>query len=141
LKTALVSVVIETRPQFYDVDPMGIVWHGNYPRFFELARVALLDRIDYGYEAMTQSGFAWPIVDMGLRYAKPIKLLQRIEVHAGIVEWENRLKTLFEIYDADSQKRLTRGHSVQVALDMQTEELLWETPPILREKLAPFLAL
>jgi acyl-CoA thioester hydrolase len=136
---AIVTARVETAPQFHDIDPMNIVWHGNYPRFLELARVALLERIDYGYAAMTASGYAWPIVDMGLKYAHPIRLLQRIEIEAGIVEWENRLKTNFEIFDAQSGRRLTRAYSVQVAVDMTTQEMLWETPPILREKLAPFL--
>jgi acyl-CoA thioester hydrolase len=136
---AIVTARAETRPQFHDVDPMNVVWHGNYPRFMELGRVAVLDRIGYGYQAMVDSGFAWPIVDMGIKYAQPIKLLQRIEIEAGIVEWENRLKMNFEIFDAETGKRLTRAYSVQVAVDMTSEQMLWETPPILREKLGPFL--
>lgn len=136
---AIVTARAETRPQFHDVDPMNVVWHGNYPRFMELGRVAVLDRIGYGYQAMVDSGYAWPIVDMGIKYAQPIKLLQRIEIEAGIVEWENRLKMNFEICDAETGKRLTRAYSVQVAVDMASEQMLWETPPILREKLGPFL--
>ena len=33
---------------FHDIDPMGVVWHGNYFRYFEIAREALLNQIDYG---------------------------------------------------------------------------------------------
>lgn len=136
---AIVSASIQTAPQFYDIDPMNIVWHGNYPKFFELARVALLDRINYGYDDMVKSGYGWPVIDMQIRYAHPIRLHQQIEVQAGIVEWENRLKMAFEIRDAASGKRLTRGSSIQVAVEIETERMLWETPPILREKLEPFL--
>lgn len=139
MKNAIVSVAVETSAQFYDIDPMNVVWHGNYPRFLELARVELFDKIDYGYAQMVASGFAWPVVDMGVRYIRPIKLLQRVEVRAGVVEWENRLKTVFEILDVETRKRLTRAHSIQVAVNIKTEELLWETPPILRQKLAPYL--
>ncbi len=136
---AIVTARAETRPQFHDVDPMNVVWHGNYPKFMELGRVAVLEHIDYGYQAMVDSGFAWPIVDMGIKYAQPVKLLQRIVIEAGIVEWENRLKMNFEIFDAETGKRLTRAYSVQVAVDMSSQQMLWETPPILREKLGPFL--
>ncbi len=136
---AIISASVRTVPQFYDIDPMNIVWHGNYPKFFELARVALLDRIDYGYDEMVQSGYGWPVIDMQIRYAHPIRLNQQIEVHAGIVEWENRLKMAFEIRDVETGKRLTRGSSIQVAVEMKTERMLWETPPVLREKLEPFL--
>jgi acyl-CoA thioester hydrolase len=136
---AIVSAQVRTAPQFYDVDSMRVVWHGYYPRFFELGRVAVLDKIGYGYDAMVASGYAWPIVDMQIKYAQPLKLLQEIEITAGITEWENRLKIAFLIADAASGQRLTRGYAVQVAVDMQTEQMLWETPPILRERLAPYL--
>ena len=136
---AIVTATARTAAQFYDVDSMRVVWHGYYPRFFELGRVAVMDRIGYGYQAMVDSGFAWPIVDMQIKYAQPIKLAQEIEIEAGITEWENRLKIAFLITDAASGQRLTRGYAVQVAVDMQTEQMLWETPPALREKLAPFL--
>lgn len=136
---AIVTATARTAAQFYDVDSMRVVWHGYYPRFFELGRVAVMDRIGYGYQAMVDSGFAWPIVDMQIKYVQPIKLAQEIEIEAGITEWENRLKIAFLITDAATGQRLTRGYAVQVAVDMQTEQMLWETPPVLREKLAPYL--
>ncbi len=136
---AIVRAVAETTAQFFDVDPMNVVWHGNYPKFLELGRVAVLDVIDYGYEAMGASGYSWPIVDMGIKYIQPIRLLQAIAIEASVVEWENRLKIAFEIRDKATGKRLTRAYSVQVAIDMASQEMQWETPPILREKLGRWL--
>ena len=139
MRRAIVTETIETEAQFYDIDPMDIVWHGNYPRYFELARVALLDKIDYSYAAMVESGYAWPVVDMNIRYMKSIKLRDRIMVEAGVVEWENRLKIDFEIRHKETNKRLCKGYSVHVAVDIETDELLWETPPVFRKKLEPYL--
>lgn len=136
---AIVSAVAEAQAQFFDVDPMSVVWHGNYPKFLELGRVAVLDVIGYDYSAMTASGYLWPVVDMGIKYIQPIRLLQRIEIEAGVMEWENRLKIAFEIRDKATGKRLTRAYSVQVAVDMASEQMQWETPPILREKLGRWL--
>lgn len=136
---AIVSAMVQTRPHFYDLDPMNIVWHGNYPRFMELGRVAILDKINYGYDEMIASGYGWPIIDMRFRYARPLRLHQTFEVHAGIVEWENRLKIDYEFRDPETGQRLTRCTSVQVAVDIKTETMLWESPPILREKLSPWL--
>jgi acyl-CoA thioester hydrolase len=134
-----VSATAGATAQFFDVDPMSVVWHGNYPKFLEAGRVAVLDVIDYGYDAMSASGYSWPVVDMGIKYVQPIRLLQAIEIEAGIVEWENRLKIAFEIRDKATGKRLTRAYSVQVAVDMASQEMQWETPPILREKLGRWL--
>lgn len=136
---ALVSASVRICPQFYDLDPMNVVWHGNYAKFFETARVALLDKIGYGYEQMRRGGHLWPVVDMQTRFYKPIHLGQWIEVDAGLAEWECRVKLNYLIRDASSGKRLTKGRTLQVAVDAKTEEMLWETPQVFREKLAAFL--
>ena len=81
----------EIQVQFFDLDPMEIVWHGNYVKYLEIARCALLDKIDYNYVQMKESGNAWPIIDLQLRYIAPAYFAQKIEVRADIVEWENRL--------------------------------------------------
>ena len=131
LPQADVAVVIP----FHDVDPMGVVWHGHYAKYFEIARCALLDRISYNYSEMKESGFAWPIVDMKLRYVNPARFGQKIVVRARLVEYELRLKIDYEITDAESGGRLTKGHTVQVPIDLDSEELLMGAPAILYEKL------
>jgi acyl-CoA thioester hydrolase len=136
---AIVSETAKACPQFYDLDPMNIVWHGNYPRFFELARTALLRKIGYGYDEMVTSGYAWPVIDMHIRYYRPLRLGRWIDISASITEWENRLKIEYLARDAESGQKTTKGHTIQVAVDMKTEAMLWQTPPILKEKLAPYL--
>lgn len=122
-------------PAFFDIDPMEIVWHGNYVKYLEVARCTLLDQIDYNYYQMKDSGYAWPIVDLHLRYVKPIRFRQKIKVLARIIEWENRLKIHYRISDAQSGAKLTTGHTVQVAVEIERRELCFETPPVLRQKL------
>jgi len=126
-----VAVVIP----FHDVDLMGVAWHGHYAKYFEIARCALLDQISYNYQEMRDSGFAWPIIEMKLRYAKPARFGQKIMVKARLVEYELRLKIDYVITDAESGERLTKGHTIQVAVDAQAEELLLSSPAILYEKL------
>jgi acyl-CoA thioester hydrolase len=133
------EVVTRTQAEFYDLDPMNIVWHGNHARFLEVGRRALLARIDYGYDAMKASGFSWPVVDLHIHYIRPITLGLPIDVVTTIAEWENRLKLAFVLRNADTQERLARASTIQVAVDLRTETMLWETPLVLREKLAPFL--
>lgn len=120
---------------FHDLDPMEIVWHGNYVRYFERARHALLRAFDYDYPQMRESGYGWPVIDMQLRYVRPARFGQLLRVHAELVEWENRLKIRYEIRDAASGERLTRGHTIQVAVDMQNGEMCFVSPPVLFTRL------
>jgi acyl-CoA thioester hydrolase len=126
---------VEMQVQFFDLDPMLIVWHGNYVKYLEVVRCALFDKIDYNYRQMQQSGFAWPIIDMQLRYAGSAVFGQRLRLRADIVEWENRLKIDYLITDAASGKRLNRASTTQVAVEIATGEMCFVSPPVLFEKL------
>lgn len=129
------SVEIEMQVQFFDLDPMQIVWHGNYVKYLEVARCALLDSINYNYVEMKDSGYAWPVIDMQLRYVGSASFGQRLKLRAEIVEWENRLKIDYLITDASTGKRLNRASTTQVAVEIATGEMCFVSPPVLFEKL------
>ena len=126
---------IELSPAFHDLDPMDIVWHGHYVKYLELAREALLARFDYDYPRMRESGYAWPVVDMRLKYVDMLPYGRRVIVRAEIVEWENRLKIEYEIRDAVSGKRINQAYTIQVAYDTDKREMRYVCAPVLWEKL------
>lgn len=121
--------------QFYEVDLMEVAWHGHYVNYFEIARCALLDTISYNYKEMRESGYAWPIIELKVRYAQPARLGQKIKVKAFVTEYELRLKIDYLITDVETGKRLTKAYTVQAAVDLATQELLLSSPPIMLEKL------
>ncbi|HCR96930.1 MAG: acyl-CoA thioesterase [Halomonas sp.] len=120
---------------FHDIDMMQVAWHGHYVRYLEIARCTLLDALNYNYPQMQASGFAWPVIDLRLRYAAPVLFAQRIAIEARLSEWENRLKIDYTIRDAHTRKRLTRAWSVQVAVGIEDREMRLESPPVLLERL------
>jgi acyl-CoA thioester hydrolase len=126
---------IEVSPAFHDLDPMEIVWHGNYVKYLELARSALLGKFDYDYPQMRESGFAWPIVDMRVKYVSSLAFGQRALVRAEITEWENRLKIEYLLRDAETGRKLTQASTIQVAVSIATREMQFLCPPILWERL------
>ena len=127
------EVVIQV--PFHDVDLVGIVWHGHYAKYFELARCALLESFDYNYDRMMASGYGWPVIDLRLRYVKPAQFGQKIRVRATLLEWENRLRIEYLVSDDASGERLTKGESVQVAVNMVTREMCMVSPDVLFERL------
>lgn len=131
MPTADVSIKV----QFYDLDPMQVVWHGNYARYFEQARCALMERIGYSFREMKESGYVWPIIDLHVRYARPIRLGQEIVVSATVTEFVNRLKIDYQIRDPVTADVLTRATTVQVAVHEATGEMRMESPAVLIDKL------
>lgn len=126
---------VHIKVPFQDVDAMGIVWHGNYFRYFEEARAALLDKIGYGYFEMKSSGYAWPIVEVKTKFIKPLSIQQKIRVVARLIEYENQLKISYEVFDIETDERTTKGSTTQVAIDMSTNEMCFVSPRVLFDKL------
>ncbi len=120
---------------FHDVDLVGIVWHGHYAKYFEIARCALLESFDYNYDRMLVSGYGWPVIDLRLRYVKPAQFGQKIRVRATLLEWENRLRIEYLVSDDASGERLTKGESVQVAVNIATREMCMVSPDVIFERL------
>ncbi|EMA8956294.1 acyl-CoA thioesterase [Vibrio fluvialis] len=121
---------------FQDADPMGVVYHGNYFRYFEEARRELLDKIAYGYLAMNDSGYMWPVIDTRVKYVKAIPFNHKIRVHARLTEWENRLRIDYVIFDAESGHRMCKAHTTQVAVERQTQEMCFVSPTVFTDKVS-----
>lgn len=124
---------------FFDVDSMNIVWHGHYCKYLELARCKLLDKIGYNYTAMAASGYGFPVVDMSIKYIKPLLFEQRVSIVATLEEWQYRLKISYLFIDTLSGERLTRAHTVQATVDTATHELRLECPSALVDKVRQLL--
>jgi acyl-CoA thioester hydrolase len=125
---------------FFDVDSMNIVWHGHYAKYLELARCKLLDKVGYNYVAMAESGYSFPIVDMQIKYIKPILFEQAIRVRAILVEWEYRLKIRYLISDLNTGEKLSKAHTVQATVNMQTNAMRLGCPDIFIQKVTRALA-
>ncbi len=119
---------------FQDADPMGVIYHGNFFRFFEEARRVLMDKIDYGYLKMNESGYMWPIIDTRVKYVKAIPFNHQIRVHAKLTEWENRLRVDYIIYDAQTNQRMCKAHTTQVAVSIKEQEMCFASPKVFIDK-------
>ena len=67
---------------FYDVDPMNIVWHGNYIKYLEQARCDFFDKLNYNYTDMYNDGVMYPIAKMDLyltAFREPLLRLMNLQ--------------------------------------------------------------
>jgi len=119
---------------FYDVDSMNVAWHGNYAKYLEDARCALLDSIGYNYNEMQKGGHSWPIVNLNIKYIRPFIFNQEIKVSATLIEYENCIKIKYLITDLKSGEKLTKAETMQMAVDMKTGETCFFSPKVFLEK-------
>jgi len=133
----MISASARIKIPFHDVDSMGVTWHGHYVKYLEIARCELLDKIGYNYKDMEASGYAWPIIDMHIRYPGPTLFDEEIDVTAKLVEWENRLVIDYQVRNSDG-RRVTKARTVQVALEIESKTMCYESPAILLEKIKAY---
>lgn len=122
--------------QFYDLDPMNVVWHGNYIKYLETARCDLLSKLGYDYDNMREDGIAYPVATMDLKFMKPCTFNQKLRIVSYVEEIEPCLIIKYTIFDAVSGEKLFKAKTMQICIDVRTKESLYSAPVCLKEKLA-----
>ena len=120
--------------EFFDLDPLCVVWHGNYFNYFEIGRRLLLTKIDYTYEDMEKSGFVFPVVEVSAKYLGSLRFGDKARIKAILMEYENCLRIRYEIRDAKTGLITTKGESTQMAYDVRAGETCFVCPKLLIEK-------
>lgn len=61
----------KVRVRYGETDQMGVVHHGNYPQYFELARLEWLEKQGISYKELEREGIMLPVYQMSIIYKKP----------------------------------------------------------------------
>lgn len=72
--------------RYYECDPMGIVHHSNYLRYFECARDEMIDSWGYGIEKCQEDGLTFPLVSAQLRFHRPARSGDTLRITADIAD-------------------------------------------------------
>jgi acyl-CoA thioester hydrolase len=131
MSTKHLSAELILKSEYYDVDPMKVVWHGNYVKYMEKARSALMDSIGFNYREMEASGYAWPIVIIKLKYIKPIFFNQEFVIQATLVEYKHRIRISYIFRDPRTQNIMNKAETIQMAVDIKTGNSLLLSPDCL----------
>lgn len=57
--------------RYAETDQMGVVHHGNYAEYLEIARLEWLDDLDVSYRVMEREGVMLPVYALNLKFLKP----------------------------------------------------------------------
>jgi len=126
--------------EFFQLDPMQVVWHGNYINYFEIGRRVLLEKIGYSYNEMKESGYAFPVIEVSAKYISSLRFLDRAKIKAILLEYENRLKIQYVIRNVKTGLIVTKGYSTQMAVDVKAGESCFLCPEIFVEKIEALIA-
>jgi acyl-CoA thioester hydrolase len=119
--------------EFNDLDPMNVVWNGNYLNYYEKARRMLLDEIGYNYNIMKEDGFVFPVASIKSKYMHSLTFGDTVRVKAVLKEYELCLKIEYEVYNDGTGVLCNKGESVQMAVEAESGESCFGCPQALIE--------
>ncbi|MDR0822239.1 MAG: acyl-CoA thioesterase [Endomicrobium sp.] len=113
------SVIIERKVRFDELDPLNIMWHGNYASFFEDGRVALGNKYNIGYLDFYNRGITIPLKKFHIDFIAPLEFDKTYTIET-LLHWNEaaRLDFSFSIYD-ENQKFMTSGYCIQLMIDVK----------------------
>ena len=129
------QLVCRTKIQvrFSDVDSMGVVWHGNYIKFFEDGREAFGNLYGINYMDFYNKGVLIPLVKINCDYKKPLRYGDTAVVETRFSNCEAaRLQYEYVIFRNETDEVVATGSSVQVFLTPDME-LMLDFPPFFLE--------
>lgn len=121
---------------FHDVDPMQIVWHGNYLKYFDIARFELFNKagIDL-WEFFEKTNYLFPITKTTTKHILPLRYRDEFICKATIIEANIKIVIDFEIRLMGRDEIFTKGRGDQVAVKYPELEMMLEIPDEIRRAL------
>ncbi|HEX4849566.1 MAG TPA: acyl-CoA thioesterase [Puia sp.] len=120
--------------RFNEADPLGIVWHGHYIRYFEDGREAFGNKYGIGYLDFYKRGLIVPVVSIQCDYKRSLRYGDRVIVETKFIPCDAaKLKFSYRLFKKDSGQLIANGSSMQVFLDKENSNLQLTNPPFFEE--------
>ncbi|MBQ5311335.1 MAG: acyl-CoA thioesterase [Oscillospiraceae bacterium] len=108
---------------YYETDKMGIVHHSNYIRWFEEARVDLLEQAGLPYDTVEAEGLMVPVLSAECKYHLPFRFGDVFYVKAYIPDFGKiRFSVTYEVTDEKGTIYAT-GETTHCFVDMDMKPL------------------
>lgn len=92
------------RVRYDEVDQMGYVYHGNYAKYYHVARTDLLHKLGVSDKELENEGLILPVIEMKSRFIKPIFYDDTIIIHASLIEKpRSRMKFSYKIFNKENE--------------------------------------
>ncbi|HLK30153.1 MAG TPA: acyl-CoA thioesterase [Puia sp.] len=120
--------------RFNEADPLGIVWHGHYIRYFEDGRESFGERYGLRYLDFYKQGFVVPIVSVQCDYKRSVKYGEKVIVETNFIPCDAaKIKFSYRLFNAQTNELVASGSTVQVFLDKTNSVLQLVNPPFFEQ--------
>ncbi len=102
---------VNIRLHFPDTDAAGIIWFGNFARFFEEAEDEIFRALGADRIAFQQRhGFRMPRLDFTCHFRSPVRTDEILQMRIGVQHLaERRLTYMFEAFEPSTERLVAVG--------------------------------
>lgn len=91
---------VQVRVRYGETDQMGYVYYGNYPLYYEVARVECFRAFGMPYRELEETGVMMPVLENRSQYLKPATYDELLTIKVSIPEMPSvRITFLCDIYN------------------------------------------
>ncbi|HEY9694496.1 MAG TPA: thioesterase family protein [Oculatellaceae cyanobacterium] len=117
-------------------DYAGVVWHGTYVIWMEEARVECLRSIGIDYAELVALGCEMPVVELSIRYHRPLQMGMSAVVKTQMTEMEGvRMNWDYQIQSVDGQDLYITARVTLVAVDREKGKIMRQLPSTVKDAL------
>lgn len=125
------------RVRYGETDQMGVVYHGNYALYLEMARTEALRQIDITYKSIEENGVMMPVVNLNINYKKPARYDDELTIKTMFFSMPTVKSVIdYEIFN-EAGDLLCTAQTTLVFVDMKTNKIT-RCPDRLAAKFAPY---
>jgi acyl-CoA thioester hydrolase len=107
------------RIRYADTDQMGVVYYGNYPRFYEIGRSEMIRDLGYTYKELEETGVFMPVASVNAKYRMPLYYDELITIETSIKKMpQARMVFFHSIYNSKNEL----VHTAEVTLVFLSKE-------------------
>jgi acyl-CoA thioester hydrolase len=128
------AFVHQVRVRFAETDAMAVVHHAAYLPYLEAARVEYLRAVGHPYDAIRAGGLDLPVLEVAVRYRKPLRFDELVDVHVVIAEVKGATFQMAYLLRVDGEARAT---AVTVHGAVKSDGRPVRTPAWLRDLAIP----
>jgi acyl-CoA thioester hydrolase len=127
---------IKMKVPFFDLDPMQMVWHGNYLKYFDIARSELFDGLGVDlFEFHDRTRYIFPIIRSSVKHIRPLKRGDEFICRATVKDARTKIVVAFEIRLVADGTICARGTTEQAAVLAPEMEMVYTIPEEIRRAL------
>ena len=105
--------------RYAETDQMGVVYHGNYAQYLEIARIEWLAALGISYKKMEVEGVMLPVYELNLRFKKSAKFDDVLRIDTTLSKTPGvRIEFTYEIYN-QHEELLTEASTTLIFMSIE----------------------